>query len=185
MASLTNRYTDALFAATKGEGSTDAVAEDLQVLAIALGERDLTTLLDNPEVARDKKVELLTNVMAAGGRNVHERTQKFLDVVLEHGRQALLAEIAAGFRVRALETRGQVEGLVETALELDDEDRGKLEAALGKLVRSKVLLTARLDPSLLGGFRVRIGDRMFDASLKGQLEALGHKLKGISLAELR
>ena len=185
MASLVNRYTDALLGVTNGEDSTQAVEADLRVLGHALEDRSFRLLLENPAVQRAKKSELLGRVLAAGERSVHGRTSRFLEVVLERGRQGLLREIVSAFRAKALEQRGEVEGVVETALELADDELASLADKLSGLIGKKVLLSQVVSGDLLGGFRVRVADRMFDASLKGQLESLGRKLKGISISELR
>ena len=185
MASLVNRYTDALLGVTNAEGSTAQVEADLQVLGHALEERAFRLLLENPAVEKAKKSELLSRVLAAGDRSAHERSSRFLSVVLERGRQGLLPEIVTAFRAKALEQRGEVEGVVETALELADDELESLAGKLSGLLGKKVLLTQVVNDDLLGGFRVRVADRMFDASLQGQLQSLGRKLKGISISELR
>ncbi len=185
MASVTNRYTEALLDVAKQEGSVDAVAEDCRVLEIALRERELKLFLANPSVGADQKAALLDKVLRTGGREAHARTTRFLAVVLERGRQDVLLDIVQAFRARALELRGKIEGVVETATELSAEDLDELARGLGKRLGKELVLTVKVDETLLGGFRARVGDSMFDASLKSQLEELGHKLKGIPLAQMQ
>ena len=68
---------------------------------------------------------------------------------------------------------------------MSDEDVQSLATGLGKRLGKELVLTVKVDEDLLGGFRVRVGDRMFDASLRSQLEALGQTLKGIPLAQMQ
>lgn len=184
MASLTNRYSEALFDVANSDGSAGAVADDCAVLEIALEERDMRLFLQNPQVSKQAKADLLQKVLSSGGRSPHAHTTRFLDVVLDRGRQEYLGEIARTYRARALDARGELEGVVETASELSSEDVARLAAGLGKIVGKKLVLSVKVDEALLGGFRVRVGDRMFDASLRSQLEALGQKLKGIPLTQM-
>jgi F-type H+-transporting ATPase subunit delta len=185
MASLTNRYTEALFQAAQAEGSLAQVEADLAWLAVALGERQLRLLLENPQVERAEKRRVLESVLRQGGQQPHQRTLRFLDVMLARGRQSLLADVARAFRARSLEARGEVEGRLDTALPIDAADLELIAASLGRQVGKKVRLEVSQDDSLIGGFRVRVGDRMFDTSLRGQIEALGRKLKAIPIEELR
>lgn len=185
MASITNRYTEALMDVASQEGSVDAVAEDCRVLAIALAERELKLFLENPEFSTQQKADLLGKVLRTGGREPHARTTRFLQVVLERGRQEVLPEIVQSFRALALDRQNKVEGVVESASPMSDEDVQSLATGLGKRLGKELVLTVKVDEDLLGGFRVRVGDRMFDASLRSQLEALGQTLKGIPLAQMQ
>ncbi|MAE76480.1 MAG: ATP synthase F1 subunit delta [Planctomycetes bacterium] len=184
MASLTNRYTSALFDVALAEGSADAVATDLQVLGMALKDRQLRQLLENPNVEDAKKHQVLAALLCIGDREPHARTLAFLDVLLRRKRQTVLGDIVRAFRARALDVRGEVEGKLETALPLEAEDVARLQDALSSKLGKAVLLETEVVEDLLGGFRVRVADRMYDASLRGQLDALGRKLKGIPIGQL-
>lgn len=184
MASITKRYSDALYQVAEKEGSVDHIATDCEALCIALEERAARLFLQNPQVARSDKVAMLDKVLRAGGREPHARMSRFLEVVFERGRQEHLGEIAQAFRARALDARGEVEGVIESATPMDDADVASLAEGLGKSVGKKLLLSVKVDESLLGGFRVLVGDRIWDASLRSQLEDLGTKLKGIPLTRM-
>lgn len=184
MASITKRYADALFQVAQKEGSVDRIAEDCEALRIALEDRGLRLFLQNPQIERKDKEGILDKCLRAGGREPHERTSRFLGVVFNRGRQEHLAAIVDDFRARALGARGEVEGVIEVATDMDAEDVARLAEGLGKSVGKKLVLKVKQDESLLGGFRVRVGDRMWDASLRSQLEALGSKLKGIPLSRM-
>jgi len=185
MASLTNRYTEALFEAAQAEGSLAQVEADLARLAVALADRELRLLLENPQVERADKRRVLEAMLRQGGQQPHQRTLRFLDVVIARGRQSLLGDVARAFRARSLDARGEVEGRLDTALPMDAADLDLIAKSLGRLVGKKVRLEVSQDESLIGGFRVRVGDRMFDTSLRGQIEALGRTLKAIPIEELR
>ncbi len=186
MASPTIRYSDALLAVTREKGNSHAVDADLSILRSLFAARDadaqdLKLFLENPRVARDKKVEILHQMLSVGGRSPDETTMSFLELILRKGRQGYLQPLVEVFHKKALADRGEAEGRLSTALELDENELAALQAALSKELGKKVLLDVDVDKDLIGGFRALIGDSLFDASLKGQIEQLGRRLKGVPL----
>jgi len=181
MASLSNRYSEALFQVVEAEGVVADVDADLRILAPQFEAVELRRLLQSPDVTDAQKREVLAKAIEAGGRTAHARTLRFLEVVLRKGRQSLLADMIRAFHARALQSRGEVEGTVESALPLEADDLEAIAGALGKQVGKTVRLIPRVDEDLLGGFRVLIGGTLYDQSLRGQIENLGRKLKGLPL----
>ncbi|MEZ5987887.1 MAG: ATP synthase F1 subunit delta [Planctomycetota bacterium] len=181
MASVANRYSEALLCVCRDEGSTREVDADLQLLALALEEPHLRQFLDNPEVPRARKEAVLGELLGSQGRAGHATTSSFLRVLFDRGRQGMLGAFIAAFHRRALEERGEVEGVLSTALAIPEDELAALRETLARLLGRKVVLSVEQDESLLGGFRALIGDRLFDASLRGQLEKLGRRLKGVPI----
>lgn len=195
MASVAKRYSDALFLAAESAGAVDAVEADMALLGIALAEQDLRRVLADPKRSAAEKKGVLVKLLTAeyggaaegeegGGpqkREAHAVTLRFLDVVFDKARALELPRIAPAFHTRVLESRGEIEGRVVSFSELSDEELSGLAESLGSQVGAKVRLTQSVDPELLGGLRVFVGDRMFDASLQGQLDTLGRRLRGAPL----
>ncbi len=185
MASLSRRYADALLAVTEAEGSTPGVEKDLLLLGEALESKELRAFLENPAVPRGTKAEALVKALAAaGGESAHPRTRRFLEVLLDRGRIRLLPELCARFHELALEARGEAEGELFSHGPMETEEVRALEETLTGMTGKKVRLRNTVDRDLLGGFVIRLGDRMFDASLKGRIQALGARLKGLPVERL-
>ena len=201
MASPTIRYSDALLAVTREKGNSEAVDADLGILRLLFRARgdvsrdqapggdasggqasqDLRLFLENPRVAADQKVEVMRSMLSVKGRTPEETTMSFLALILAKGRQGYLASMVEDFHKKALADRGEAEGRLTTALEMDENELATLQKALSDKLGKKVLLDVDVDKDLIGGFTALIGDILFDASLKGQLEQLGRRLKGAPL----
>jgi F-type H+-transporting ATPase subunit delta len=181
MASPIPRYSEALFEIAKSKGSLEAIDDDFLLLEAAFEFPEVRSLIDSPNIERSQKLALLKKVLQMEDRTPDAGSLKLLEVLLERGRLPLLPDIARSFHRKALEAKGRMEGTVETYEPLDPEDLSKLEASLGKKVGAKVSLKQTTRPELCGGFVVYLEDQMFDASLKGRIEALGRKLKALPL----
>ena len=191
MASPTIRYSDALLSVTRDQGNSEAVDADLGILRTlfrgrsAGGEGDaaqeLRLFLEDPRVSQENKIEALRGLLSVGDRSPEPTTLNFLELILRKGRQGYLQAIVEDYHKKALGDRGEAEGRLVTALPLDESELADLKAALSKELGKQVLLEVDVDEDLIGGFRALIGDSLFDASLKGQLEQLGRRLKGVPL----
>ncbi|PIE24403.1 MAG: ATP synthase F1 subunit delta [Planctomycetota bacterium] len=205
MASVAKRYSDALFLAAEGEKVVDAVEADMALLRIALEQRELRVFLSDPNRSLEEKKGLLQRLLQAEYEVAAEEvaaeaeadaepskqkraaqacTLRFLDLVFAKGRALELQQIAASFHARVLESRGEVEGQVLSFMELSDDELRSLEEALGARLGQKLRLKSEVDEELLGGVRIFVKGRLFDASLQGQLEELGRKLRGAPLPKL-
>ncbi|HHI78388.1 MAG TPA: ATP synthase F1 subunit delta [Planctomycetes bacterium] len=183
MASPIPRYSEALFEIAKSRNGLQAIDQDLMLLEAAFDLPEVRALIDSPNIERPQKLALLERVLQVEGRSPDQGTLKLLEVLLERGRLTLLPDIARSFHTKALEAEGRMEGRVETFEALEQEDLALLEQSLGKKVGAKVSLEQMTRPELCGGFVVYLQDRMFDASLKGRIEALGKKLKALPMRE--
>jgi len=191
MASPTIRYSDALLSVTRDQGNSEAVDADLGILRTLFRDRsaegegdaaqDLRLFLEDPRVSQENKIEALRGLLSVGDRSPEPTTLNFLELILRKGRQGYLQAIVEDYHKKALGDRGEAEGRLVTALPLDESELADLKAALSKELGKQVLLDVDVDEDLIGGFRALIGDSLFDASLKGQLEQLGRRLKGVPL----
>lgn len=191
MASPTIRYSDALLSVTRDQGNSEAVDADLGILRTLFRDRsaggegdaaqELRLFLEDPRVSQENKIEALRGLLSVGDRSPEPTTLNFLELILRKGRQGYLQAIVEDYHKKALGDRGEAEGRLVTALPLDESELADLKAALSKELGKQVLLDVDVDEDLIGGFRALIGDSLFDASLKGQLEQLGRRLKGVPL----
>lgn len=170
------RYAQALFDLANEAGVLAAVEGDLNGLDALLTESaDLRRLLNTPTYAQSEKAAGLKAVATAAG--VNETTQKFLGVLCANNRASALPAVVTAFRKLAADHRGAIAAEVVTAAPLSAAQKKGVAASLRTALGKDPEITTRVDPSILGGIKVRVGSRLFDASLKSKLDSLKFALK--------
>jgi F-type H+-transporting ATPase subunit delta len=175
---VTARYAEALFELAREKNALDAVQRDVELIAQELARGDLAAVLFDAGVPQAQKRERLAQLEPRLG----QWTVRFLHLLIEKRRLEVLRHLQAAFHQRSLVARGAVEGTVESARELTPADVAEIAATLGSMLGKQVLLTSRLEPELLAGVRVRVGNRMLDGSAAGRLAGLRNRLSTASLA---
>ena len=170
------RYAQALFELALGANALDTVESDLKSLERARRESpDLRRLLESPGFTSEDKGRGLNAVAAAQG--AHALTRKFLGLLAQNRRASALPAVATAFARLAAAHRGAVSAEVVSARPLTDIQTQEITAALRQALGRDPEIETRVDPSLLGGLRVRIGSRLFDSSLKTRLDHMKFALK--------
>jgi len=175
LSSLAKRYVQPLFEVARDANVLDQVAADLQGLDSALsGSTDLRVFLASPTALRATKRSVLEAVLAGAS----PFTINFVRLVVNKNRTEIL-HLASRIYADLLNIhRGIIPGSVETAVAMDDAAFGLLEKAVAERFHAKVVLSRKVDPGLIAGVRVRVGNRVVDATVKGQLEKLRTALAG-------
>lgn len=132
-------------------------------------------LIENPELSSAKLAELFVEVLAS---QLDAEQKNFLLLLAENKRLMMLPEIADLFKAyyTALEKISAVR--VVTAIEIDDLYKQKLAAVLAKRIQHEVTLKCEVNPTILGGAIIHIGDRVIDGSIRGKLTRLLENLTG-------
>lgn len=171
-----SRYAQALFDLASEQKEVPAVEADLKSLKAAIADsRDLRVLLASPAFGADDKRKGLSAI--ADKAKFKPTTKKFLGLLAANGRAAALPEVIAAFERLAAEARGAVSAEVTTALPLSSAQAKGLAQALRQALGKDPEITTRVDPALLGGIKVKVGSRLFDASLRSKLDSLKFALK--------
>ena len=162
------RYARALFDLANDERSTAAVEADLKSLKAAMAEsRDLRTLIGSPSFAAEAKGKGLAAIAAKAQFN--DTTRKFLGLLAANGRANALSSVITSFEALAAKARGAVSAEVVTAVPLTPDQARGVAAALRQALGKDPEIATRVDPSILGGIKVKVGSRLFDASLRTKL----------------
>jgi F-type H+-transporting ATPase subunit delta len=174
---VAGRYALALFELARDGDALDAVAADLDAFKTMLDESaDLRRLIRSPVVSRGDQGKALA---ALGQRaSFSELTTRFLGVVAEHRRLFALPGMIEAYRAMLSEHKGEIGAELVSAVPLQEQQIATLEKQLSAGVGKQVMLSARVDPGLLGGLVVRVGSRMLDASLRTKLRQLELAMKG-------
>ncbi len=172
--SAVSTYAEALFEAARERGELEGVLEDLEEFAGVLDESEELRLFfyggQIPEREKRRAIDALTHNMTLSTRN-------FLKVLSDKGREEILDEVLLRYEELVKEHLGRVEVEVTTAVELSEEEVSRIKERLGRLLEGReVILNTNVAPDILGGAVFRIGGRMVDGSVRGQLSSLREEM---------
>ena len=167
-------YAEALLELATEQGVVDEVAEQVQAImpAIASG-NELHRLLANPAIRDSERGAIVQRVFEG---KVHALLYKMLRVLGDKGRLGSLPEVAGGYLLAVAEARGQVDVQATVATELNAADIARVAEQIGQALGKTVSLNQKVDPSLIGGMKIKVGDRLIDASVASQLQNMKNKM---------
>jgi len=167
---VSRRYAEAIFSVAREAGRLEDFEAELAAANQLLAEMpQLRALLAHPEIPRESKLRLVEETF--GGRLSAEMVS-FLRVLVLRGRQALLLEIGESFSALADEARNLIRARVASAIPLAPEQKARLREKLIAMTGKRIELEEEIDPALLAGVRVWLGDRMIDGTAAGRLAEL-------------
>ncbi len=169
---VARRYARAAFDLAVSAGQEEAWLRDLKVLESILTQPEVAGLLENPAVTFAEKASVLERALAG----LDPLRRNFAYVLAEHGRSSVISEVVAEFQRELNDYQGIAIAEVTTAVPLDDAESRAVARQLEKIVGKRIVLEKRVDPSILGGVIARIGDRLVDGSIAGQLESMRREL---------
>jgi len=164
-------YAKALLGAANKTGQTDQVVEELEALVTDVLDKlpTLEEALRTPRLTHEERLPILEK--AFGGK-MSATLLTFLKVLSRHSRLDCLRAIARAARKQLDTARGRIEVLVESAAPLSNPLKERIAGRLTQLLGHQVILKTSLNPDLLGGLLVRVGDTVYDASLAARLKRM-------------
>jgi len=170
------RYAQALFDLADEKGVLDAVRADLKSLRAAWAESaDLRRLATSPVISAEDQGKGL--VAIADKAKFNGVTKNFLGLLAQNGRVRDLTAVIAAFETLYAKKTGVVAAEVVTAQTLSAAQLKTIQTALRTSLGKDPELTTRVDPAILGGLKVKVGSKLFDASLKTKLDQMKFALK--------
>jgi F-type H+-transporting ATPase subunit delta len=171
---LVQGYATALFAVAEAEGSLAEVEDELFQFGRAI-EREgrLREALTDPQLPPERKKGVIQELL--GGR-ANPHTVNVLGFLIEQGRAKDLPKIVDALIRMAAERRRRAVAEVRTAIPLDEQRRARLVEALGRASGKDVELKSLVDPAVIGGVMARVGDQVFDGTIKRKLELAREQL---------
>jgi F-type H+-transporting ATPase subunit delta len=166
------RYAEALFECVQ-QASFEQWADDLALAVDLTSSAEAEHFLDNPALPVRERQAVVDRVLAD---RVAEPVRRLVDLLVERGRVDQLADVAAEYRRLLNREQGNVTAVAKTALPLTDDETAALRRKLADMTGRTVDLAVELDESLIGGLTVRVGDTLYDASVRGRLERLRDRL---------
>ncbi|KUO60837.1 hypothetical protein APF79_04985 [bacterium BRH_c32] len=171
---VASRYAKSLIRLSEEKDIFNSVAESADLVFNTLkNSKELRAVLRNPVVKQEIKKEVLKEIFSG---KVTSEVDTFFNLVIEHNREDILFEIITRFIDLKNEKLGIVNAVVKSAIDLDDESKARILKELEDFTKKKVIITFKVDSSLIGGFMVLINDQVIDSSIKNQLKLLKKKL---------
>ncbi|MBF5045907.1 ATP synthase F1 subunit delta [Aggregicoccus sp. 17bor-14] len=175
--SISRRYARALLSVASEANRVDAVAQQLSALAGVLEKSpELTDVLQNPAYSRPQRERVVEALLGMVG-GAEPTLANALRLLNDRNRLTFLPDIARVYRDMADAKAGRVRGQVVTATRLPDEVIARMQQQLTQLTRMDVVLSARVDPAVIGGVSAQVGGTLYDGTLRTQLEDLRRELK--------
>lgn len=174
---LAKRYAKALVEIGVEREALDKYGRDLADLARLMETSgDFREVLENHVFPREEKKRVAGVILDKLG--IDPMTRNFVNLLIDRKRIDQLVGIEKAFRSEVDEIRGITRGEVSSATALDDGELNRITAALSKITGKTVILTPTVDPSLIGGLVAKVGDMVFDGTIRTQLNQLKESLKG-------
>lgn len=171
MKSASLQYANALADVSLAQGAADAALKQLGDFAEAFGgSAELRNFLTSPGVPREAKHGVIEKIAARIGAG--KIIRNFLFVIADHQRTPILAEIVASFQEVIRQRQGIAEAEISSAVELSAAQKKRFAQTLERLTGKKIEAKYSLDPELLGGAVVRVGDTIYDGSVRSSLNEM-------------
>jgi F-type H+-transporting ATPase subunit delta len=171
--SAAKRYAQALFSLGKERDTLDAWQSDLALLASLVEDASIATYLDNPSITADRKLAALDSALDS---KVQPETRNLARILVERDRTDAIPEIRDLFDDQVRAERGIVVAVVTTAEPLSDAEQHLVREKLASITGATVQLATHVDPDIIGGIIIRIGDQVIDGSVRNKLERMRSRL---------
>jgi F-type H+-transporting ATPase subunit delta len=177
-------YADALLRAAESRNQVDEVLAELEALLqkVFRADSDFEAFLASGAIGRERKATVIRSVFE--GR-ASELFVNFLLVLNAHERLDLVRVITAAYRELREEKAGRLRVLVRSAVPLPDDQRERLRQELHETFQKDPLLETQVDPELLGGVVIRIGDWLYDQSVRSKLDSIRNQIIARSSHEIQ
>ncbi len=167
IATIARPYAEALFQAAGADAAATSVWLD-ELAAVAANDQ-LRQFAESPKASDEQVFGVISGVLKDG---LPQMGQNFLRTVIENGRIAALPEVADQFRALKNAQLGSSDAVVHSAFDMDSAALADLSGVLEKRFGRKLNLQVELQPELIGGVRVVVGDEVLDTSIKARLEQM-------------
>lgn len=166
---IARRYAKALYMIGVEENRLEALSREVKSLGDTVGASpELAALLSNPVVAQATRRAVMSDIIARLG--VSTTAKNFALLLTDRRRGATLPAVAEALSALSDERAGKLQAEVTSAAAMTEAQLAKVRGALEKLTGKAVVLSHRVDPSLIGGVVTRIGDKVYDGSVRSRLE---------------
>ncbi|MFN3545536.1 MAG: F0F1 ATP synthase subunit delta [Thiobacillus sp.] len=175
LSTLARPYAEAAFRLAQGENDLAGWSSRIATLAAIVSDPQVAALISDPSVPGERVATLVIDV---AGADLGERGANFVKVLAENDRLALLPEICAQFDALKARAEGTLDATITSAQPLTQAQIDDLVAGLKAKFNRDVHVQTAVDPELIGGAVIAIGDQVIDGSVKGRLQKMAFALQG-------
>ncbi len=169
MESVASRYGLALYSLALEENKIDSWQKDVKTLkSIFEQNTDFIMILGSSFLSLEERIEILEKTLVGVDKNI----VALIDVIMENNRTDLILDVFENFNSYCNQYRGVSEGLIYSTLKLDQTVIDQIEKKISKIENNRVELKNVIDPSLIGGVKIVIKDRIYDGSIKHSIEMM-------------
>ena len=174
LTTIARPYAEAAFRLARDENALPEWSEMLRLTSAIVVDPRVAAALDNPKLTGGDKASL---VLSVAGDRLNALARNFVRVLVEADRVGLLPQISELFEALKNDVDGVAKARIDSAFPLTDAQLGELTAALEKHFGKKIEATVNVDPALIGGARITVGDTVINASVEAQLHAMATQLR--------
>jgi F-type H+-transporting ATPase subunit delta len=167
---VASRYAKALIDLAAEQNIVEPVKKDIELfIDTCKANAELQAILKNPIISLDKKANILEGIFAG---KLNKIILEFFKIAIRKGRAAVLLPSAIVYVNQYNILKNVVKATVTSSTALSKDNISQIEAVVKQATKGEVVLTTKVDPDLIGGFILKVGDRQFDTSLSGKLNKL-------------
>jgi F-type H+-transporting ATPase subunit delta len=166
-------YANAVYDIAHQGSALESWGDALANLAAVITDAQMNRLLDDPELGKKQKGELVNQVL---GDKLTDKQQNLVKLMADNGRLKLMPDVLAQFEAARAKAENKLEAQVISAFELSAQQTNELVNTLKNKLGCDITLTTTIDESLIGGVIIKAGDTIIDASMKSQLDSLALSL---------
>ena len=171
---VTSNYTNVLFDLAMEEDHPEEIGEELATIAAILEQNpEYKIFLTSPQIAKEDKIRSVDKIF---GDQIEKTTKNFIKVLIENGRSAYLPEVAKVYKKLLREHLGIVYVEAITAVPMDEDQKQRLIEKLEQRLHQRVELNNLMDENIIGGMKIRVGEKSLDASVSSRLRTLQSEL---------
>jgi F-type H+-transporting ATPase subunit delta len=166
-----SRYVKSLLGLAVEKNALEQVHDDMLLFSkVADSNREFRVMIQSPVIKHDLKRAVLEKIFKG---KVHPLTLSFFDIITKKNREPLLPAIAREFHEAYNENKGVTKAVVTTAVPMDAQLRSQVETLAKKYTdRKQIELVEKVNPEMIGGFVLNVGDKQIDASIENKLKKL-------------
>jgi F-type H+-transporting ATPase subunit delta len=169
LATIARPYAEAVFRVAKEGNALADWSEKLAFIAAVYQDPQMQTAIGNPKVTANDVERLM---LAICGERIDGAARNMIQLLVRNRRLAVLVQIREQFEKLKLEDEGKLDAKISSAFPLDGAQFNRVVNLLSSRFKRKINATVTVDPELIGGIKVEVGDKVWDASVRGKLQIM-------------
>jgi F-type H+-transporting ATPase subunit delta len=173
LATIARPYAEAVFRVAKRDKALEAWSAALNLIATVYRDPQMQAAVANPKVTSADIERLLLSIC---GERIDTVARNLIHLLVHNRRLSVLTEIRESFEQLKLEDEGKLDAKISSAFPMEDAQRDHVVGLLSSRFKRKINATVTVDPNLIGGIKVEVGDKVWDASVRGRLQIMAATL---------